>query len=101
MVYYTNTYSQTVSRSHLPAVLPVGTLVTRLIRPHEVDSCSDDDGSTNNWGGDDVCVSALAHGKIVFVAEIGWALSVPIRFGQIGVVGSDDVGLRHVATLLL
>lgn len=59
------------------------------------------DGSTSGYGGGDVCVSALAHGKIVFVVEIEWALSVPIRFGQIGVVGSDNVGLRHVPTFLL
>lgn len=74
--------------------------------------CSDDettaaaavvDGSTRGYGGGggDVCVSALAHGKIIFVVEIEWALSVPIRFGQIGVVGSDNVGLRHVAPFLL
>ncbi|EDS27273.1 adamts-20 [Culex quinquefasciatus] len=43
-----------------------------------------------------------AHrGKVIFVQVNGLALSVSIRFGQIGVVGSDDVGLGHGATLLL
>lgn len=70
-----------------------------MIRVHEV-SCSDDCYVADSCGGD-VYVSVLAHGKIVFVVKIESALSVPIRFGQIGVVGSDDVGLRHVATFLL
>lgn len=82
-------------------------LVGQGIRPYAGDFRFDDDaaavvdGSTSGYGGGDVCVSALAHGKIVFVVEIEWALSVPIRFGQIGVVGSDNVGLRHVPTFLL